>query len=140
MRLTRVYRFSASHRLHSDQLSEERNWEVYGRCNNPYGHGHNYRLEVSVEGPVDRETGRVLDPRQLDQLVHAAVLDHFAHRNLNEEVADLQGRVPTTEVVADVVHQRLAKAWPSLSAENAPRLARVRIYETRNNVFEVVSQ
>lgn len=138
MKLTRVYRFSASHRLHSGQLSDDRNWEVYGRCNNPHGHGHNYRLEVSVEGPVDRETGRVVDPAGLDQLVHAAVLNDFAYRNLNDEVPDLRGKVPTTEVVADVVYRRLQSAWPQAFAENTPRLARVRIYETRNNIFEVV--
>lgn len=144
MKLTRVYRFSASHRLHSGELSEERNWEVYGRCNNPHGHGHNYRLEVSVEGPVDAQTGRVVDLNELDALVRTAVLNDFDHRQLNLEVPDLQGLVPTTEVVSEVVHQRLQRAWPGAfppgpPGKNLPRLARVRIYETRNNIFEVVS-
>ena len=138
MTLTRVYRFSASHRLHSAHLSEDRNGEVYGRCNNPHGHGHNYKLEVSVEGPVDGQTGRVVDPAALDRVVQSAVLSDFDHRNLNE-LADLAGLVPTTEVVAEVVHQRLRRAWPQSFAENASRLARVRIYETKNNIFEVVS-
>jgi 6-pyruvoyltetrahydropterin/6-carboxytetrahydropterin synthase len=140
MTITRVYGFSASHRLHSTGLSLEQNEQVYGRCNNPFGHGHNYRLEVSVEGRVDALTGQIVDRGELDGVVRRAVLDDFDHRDLNREVADLQGRVPTTEVVAEVVEARLRAAWPRTFPENAPRLARVRIYETRNNIFEVVPQ
>jgi 6-pyruvoyltetrahydropterin/6-carboxytetrahydropterin synthase len=138
MTVTRVYGFSASHRLHSTGLSAERNQEVYGRCNNPWGHGHNYRLEVSVEGSINTATGHVVDRGQLDRAVHTAVIQDFDHRDLNREVPDLSGRVPTTEVVAEVVEARLRTVWPQAFPENAPKLARVRIYETRNNIFEVV--
>lgn len=131
--LTRRYRFFASHRLHAGALSDADNWRTYGRCNNPWGHGHEYVLEVAVAGEVDPRTGRVVDIGRLDGIVHDAVLADFDHRNLNEEVPDLQGRVPTTEVVAEVVLARLAHAWPT---EKTPRLEGVRIYETRNNVFE----
>lgn len=133
--LTRRYRFNASHRLHSDALSEDANWATYGRCNNPHGHGHEYVLEVMVEGDVDSVTGRVVDVGALDGLVQTTVLRDFDHRDLNLEVPELRGLVPTTEVVADAVLARLMRAWPH---EKAPRLRGVRIYETRNNVFEAV--
>jgi 6-pyruvoyltetrahydropterin/6-carboxytetrahydropterin synthase len=138
MTLTRVYGFSASHRLHAQGLNAEQNQATYGRCNNAYGHGHNYKLEISVEGTIDALTGQVADRRELDGVVHKAVIQDFDHRDLNREVAEFQDRVPTTEVVAEVVEARLRAAWPQAFPENAPRLARVRIYETRNNVFEVV--
>src|SRR5437764_9662270 len=80
-RVTRRYEFAASHRLHSAEFSEARNRELYGKCNNPYGHGHNYAVEVSVRGPVDEITGRAVDPRQLDDLVDREVLQAFDHRN-----------------------------------------------------------
>ena len=140
MTLTRVYRFSASHRLHAAALSAERNQAVYGRCNNPHGHGHNYRLEVSVEGAVDAQTGQLVDRHRLDEAVHQAVIRDFDHRDLNREVPEFAGRVPTTEVVSEVVQARLRAVWPRAFPENTTRLARVRIYETRNNVFEVVLQ
>jgi 6-pyruvoyltetrahydropterin/6-carboxytetrahydropterin synthase len=138
MTVTRVYRFSASHRLHASGLSADENVATYGRCNNPYGHGHNYRLEISVAGAIDPVTGQAVDRLQLDRAVHEAVIQDFDHRDLNLEVADFAGRVPTTEVVAEVVEARLQAVWPAAFPQNAPRLARVRIYETRNNVFEVV--
>lgn len=139
MTVTRVYRFSASHRLHAADLSAEQNVAAYGRCNNPYGHGHNYRLEVSVTGAVAAATGQVVDRRELDGLVRQAVIADFDHRDLNREVPEFARRVPTTEVVAEVVEARLRAVWACTFPENAPRLARVRIYETRNNVFEVVT-
>ena len=99
MRLTRRYRFSASHRLHSDQLTEAENDVTYGKCNNPYGHGHNYVLEVTVQGPVDGITGRVADLPSLDDFVQKEIVSRYDHRNLNEQVEELSGVVPTTEVV-----------------------------------------
>jgi 6-pyruvoyltetrahydropterin/6-carboxytetrahydropterin synthase len=83
MRLGRRYRFSASHRLHAPRLSAAENAELYGKCNNPFGHGHNYAIEVTVRGPLERDTGRVADPRVLDALVERCVLDAFDLRNLN---------------------------------------------------------
>ena len=136
IRLTRRFRFAASHRLHSPQLSEEENGSLYGKCNNPYGHGHNYVVEVTVRGPVDSQLGRVADLEQLDQLVHANIVKQFDHRNLNEDVAEFSGPlVPTTENLAAVVQARLSTAWPA----GLPPLDRVRIFETRNNIFEIQS-
>jgi 6-pyruvoyltetrahydropterin/6-carboxytetrahydropterin synthase len=127
--LGRRYRFSASHRLHSAHLSDEENSRVYGRCNNPYGHGHNYTLEISVSGPVDPATGMIASLADLDEFVAQAVLDDFDHKSLNEEVPAFQSRVPTTENICIEIFQRL-KAFP------AARLERVRVEETSNNSFE----
>ena len=133
MRLTRRYRFSASHRLHSEQLTEAENDVTYGKCNNPYGHGHNYVLEVTVQGPVDGITGRVADLPSLDDFVQKEIVSRYDHRNLNEQVEELSGVVPTTEVVSAAIHARLDAHWPG----QLPALDRVRIWETRNNIFEV---
>ena len=81
--LTRRYIFSASHRLHSDELSESENLATYGKCNNPYGHGHNYALEVTVSGQVNPQTGMVCNLVDLDDAVRREVLDRFDHENLN---------------------------------------------------------
>jgi len=81
--VTRKYRFSASHRLHAPQLGEAENRELYGKCNNPFGHGHNYEIAVTVRGPVEVHSGRAVDPEMLDELVRRQVLEPFEHRNLN---------------------------------------------------------
>src|SRR5215218_6207516 len=99
MRLTRTYRFSSSHRLHSDQLSAETNEQLYGKCNNPFGHGHDYVVRVSVSGSVDGVTGRVVTPGHLDRYVHQHVISVFDHRDMNTDVAGFHG-VPTTENLA----------------------------------------
>ena len=85
-RVTRRYRFAASHRLHASGLSDEENRRLYGKCNNPFGHGHNYLVEVSACGPADADTGSAVDPRRLDDLVAREVLQPFEHRNLNCDV------------------------------------------------------
>lgn len=127
--LTKLYRFSASHRLHSPELSEEENQRMYGKCNNPYGHGHNYVVEVTVTGPVDSQTGMIADLGELDPFVEREVVEAFDQKYLNEEVPEFQASVPTTENVARAIYRRL-KAFP------AARLERVRIQETGNNSFE----
>ena len=136
MLLTRRYHFSASHRLHSAELSEQANQDLYGKCNNPYGHGHNYEVEVTVSGPVDSQTGRVVDLQDLDRLVQRYVTGPFEHRNLNEEVAEFQQLVSTTENLNIVIDRRLQTAWPEAFPANTPALKRVRIYETPRNIFE----
>jgi 6-pyruvoyltetrahydropterin/6-carboxytetrahydropterin synthase len=137
MLLTRRYQFSASHRLHSPELSEQANQELYGKCNNPYGHGHNYEIEVTVRGPVDQRTGRVVDLQDLDALVHGQVTGPMKHRNLNEEVPEFQQLVPTTENLSLIIERRLRQAWQTAFPEGAPVLDRIRIYETPRNIFEV---
>ena len=136
MTLTRRYSFSASHRLHSPALSEPENARVYGKCNNPYGHGHDYVLEVSVRGPLDQETGRIVDLETLDSLVRREILDQFEHRNLNVDVPAFASAVPTTENVILEIHRRLAGEWMRAFPEG-PSLDKVRIEETRRNIFEL---
>lgn len=127
--LTRRYRFAASHRLHSPELSEAKNQRLYGKCNNPYGHGHNYGLEVTLTGPVNAETGMIANLAELDPFVEREVIEAFDHKYLNEEVAEFRSSVPTTENVCRAIYGRLAK-FP------AARLERVRIEETSKNSFE----
>lgn len=127
--LTRRYKFAASHRLHSPALSAEENQQMYGKCNNPYGHGHNYALEVTVTGPVDASTGMIANLGELDPFVEREVIEAFDYKYLNEEVAEFQTSVPTTENVCREIYRRMAK-FP------AARLERVRIEETSKNSFE----
>ena len=131
--LGRRYHFSASHRLHSLKLSEDENRRVYGKCNNPYGHGHNYVVEISVSGPVDAATGMIANLTDLDGFVQREVIEAFDHRSLNEEVAAFRERVPTTENVCIEIYERL-KHFPEA------KLERVRIEETANNSFEYAGE
>jgi 6-pyruvoyltetrahydropterin/6-carboxytetrahydropterin synthase len=135
-RVTRSYRFAASHRLHAPQLSDEENRQLYGKCNNPYGHGHNYVLEVTARGPLDG-SGRALDTGRLDQLVDRQVLAPFSHRSLNLDVNSFAGRVPTSENLAAEICRRLKENWGAAFPGEWPRLERVRIAETARNIFEV---
>jgi 6-pyruvoyltetrahydropterin/6-carboxytetrahydropterin synthase len=136
IQLTRRYQFSASHRLHSVALSDLANQDLYGKCNNPYGHGHNYEVEVTVKGPVDDRTGRVVDLKDLDGLVRRHITEPLEHRNLNEEVPEFQQLVPTTENLNVVINERLRAAWAEVFPDALPALERVRIYETARNIFE----
>jgi 6-pyruvoyltetrahydropterin/6-carboxytetrahydropterin synthase len=135
--VTRRYRFSASHRLHTPALSEEQNRALYGKCNYPFGHGHNYLLDVSVRGPVDERSGRAVDAAELDRLVKERVIAEFDHKNLNEEIAEFQRTVPTTENLGLLILSRLQQAWTSVFPQSWPRLEKVRIAETDRNIFVV---
>lgn len=137
--VTRCYRFSASHRLAVAALSQSANRALYGKCNHPHGHGHDYRLEVSVRGPLDESSGRVVDPRALDRLVRRQVLEVFEHCDLNQ-APDFQGRVPTTENLARTIWRRLQQAWPETFPDARPRLVRLRLRETRRNIFEMMEE
>src|SRR5579863_9476863 len=110
VRLTARYRFSASHRLATPALSAEDNREIYGKCNNPYGHGHDYVLEVSVAGPLDL-SGRVAPVSALDDLVNRHVIRDFEHRNLNVDVPDFAACAPTSENIALAIRERLTEHW-----------------------------
>lgn len=137
IRLTRRYRFSASHRLHCPLLSEAANRELYGKCNNPFGHGHDYSLEVSVRGPIDPATGRVVNPGALDRLVRRQVLEAFDHRDLNSDTPAFGKTVPTTENLAKEILSRLQANWKAAFPEAGPALDAVWLSETRKNKFEV---
>lgn len=136
-RVTRRYHFSASHRLHSPRLSEEENLHVYGKCAYPYGHGHNYRVEVSARGPADTGSGRAVDPARLDRLVACQVLDPFEHRNLNIDVESFQHVVPTSENLAIEICRRLKRSWHTVFPGEWPQLEKIRIEETPRNIFEI---
>jgi 6-pyruvoyltetrahydropterin/6-carboxytetrahydropterin synthase len=127
--LGRRYRFSASHRLHSPHLSEEENCRVFGKCNNPCGHGHNYMLEVSLSGHVDPATGMIANLVDLDAFVGRQVLEEFDCKSLNEDVPAFRDKVPTTENLCIEIYQRL-KSFPNA------KLERIRVQETGNNSFE----
>ena len=129
----RRYRFAASHRLHSAQLSDEENGRVYGKCNNPYGHGHNYVVEVSVSGPLDPATGMIVNLVDLDQFVNTEVIEAFDHKSMNEDVEAFRATVPTTENLCKEIFLRL-KDFP------LAKLERVRIEETSNNAFEYAGE
>ena len=130
MTLTRVYEFAASHRLDSPFLSPEENLRLFGKCNNPAGHGHNYVLEVSVAGEPDERTGMMVDLGALDQTVHQEVVDRYDHKNLNVDIPEFQGRPTTSEIVAIEIFERLKDQVPG-------RLDRIRLFETARNAFEV---
>jgi len=131
---SRRYRFSASHRLHVDHLTDEQNRECFGKCNNPHGHGHNYILEVRVKGPVSDETGMVVNLVDLDAVVKQRVIDRFDLQNLNHDPL-FATEVSSTENLCKEV-------WQLLQENEAPqrlgsaRLERVRLEETENNFFE----
>jgi 6-pyruvoyltetrahydropterin/6-carboxytetrahydropterin synthase len=127
--LTRRYWFSASHRLHNDQLSAEENQSVFGKCNNPYGHGHNYALEVTVSGPIDERTGMVCDLGELDATVEREVLARFDHENLNL-VPEFAGHIPSSENLAARIFEILQCSF------RAAHLEKIRVEETSQNFFE----
>jgi len=128
--LNRRYRFSASHRLHSEQMSDAENQATYGKCNNPHGHGHNYVLEVTVSGQVAESTGMVCNLVELDECVEREIITRFDIENLNLR-PEFAESVPTTEnlclVIYDILKRRFTQA----------HLERVRLEETMMNAFEV---
>jgi 6-pyruvoyltetrahydropterin/6-carboxytetrahydropterin synthase len=125
----RRYTLSASHRLHADALSPEANRAAYGKCNNPHGHGHNYVVEVLARGPVDPQTGMVINLAVLDDVVRTRVLDRFDHANLNLDPL-FAAAVPTTENLCKAVYNLLDGSLVPA------QLAHVRVEETENNFFE----
>jgi len=131
--LGRRYRFSASHRLHSESLSEEENRRVYGKCNNPHGHGHNYVVEVRVSGNMDPATGMIANLPDLDGFVEQEVIEPFDHKLLNAEVAAFREHVPTTENLCKEIYARLVR-FPKAKLES------VRVEETSNNAFEYAGE
>jgi len=133
VRLTRNYRFSASHRLNLPQLSEEENQRLFGKCNNPYGHGHNYVMAISVEGTVNPATGLVVDPSALDAIVEREIINRYDHKYLNQDLPEFASMTATTENIAAGIRDRLRAAWPA----SFPSLAHVRVQETKRNVIEL---
>ncbi len=136
--LSRRYHFSASHRLHSPYLPAEENARLYGKCNNPYGHGHNYVLEVTVAGEIDPRTGVLVPVPLLDRLIEEKILSVFADRNLNTEIPQFANATPTTENIVKLIAEEIEANWKQYLGETAARLHRVRVEETERNTFELV--
>ena len=130
VRLSQKFEFSASHRLHNPAWSPEQNQRVFGKCNNPNYHGHNYNLTVRLTGAVDHETGYVYDLKRLSDLIKHEVLDRYDHRNLNLDTEEFRALNPTAENIAVVIWQRLR---PHLGADLA---LSVTLYETDRNFVE----
>jgi len=127
---TRRMRFNAAHRVHNPALSDEENQRLFGKCNNPNWHGHNYVLEVSVRGAVEERTGYVMDLARLRDIVQREVIDRVDHRNLNLDVDFMRGIIPTSENI-------VVACWRVIAPHVAPaRLARLRLWETENNYVE----
>lgn len=127
--VTRRYRFAASHRLHSEHLSDEENWKVFGKCNNPHGHGHNYVVLVTVRGTIDPQTGRATDVEALDRIITETVVTRFDHRDLNHD-PEFSNRTTTGENLVQFIWDLLVKQIP------AGQLVKVGLIETRDNYFE----
>jgi 6-pyruvoyltetrahydropterin/6-carboxytetrahydropterin synthase len=126
--LTRRVSFSASHRLWSNQLTEAENFTIYEKCANPNGHGHNYVLEVTIQGTPDPQTGMVVNLTELKGAMNEQVVKWVDHKHLNYDVPWLEGCIPTTEVLSIKFWERLAAALP------AGMLYEVKLYETENNL------
>ena len=129
--ITRKEHFNAAHRLHNPNWSDVRNQEIFGKCNNPNYHGHNYELEVTVIGFVDKETGYVIDTKQLSDLIKDNVLELFDHKNLNLDVAAFKNLNPTVENIAIVTYTILKP----LLGENYE--LKIKLYETPRNFVEI---
>lgn len=127
--LSRRYRFSASHRLHTDRYSPEQNRAVYGKCNNPHGHGHNYTVEVMVSGEVDAATGMVCNLGDMDGFVRHEIVDRFDEKNLNQD-GSFATLVPTTENLCVEIYRVIRTGF------RHAKLEKVRVEETSNNFFE----
>lgn len=127
--ISQQYEFSSAHRLHVEQLSDDENRDVFGKCNNPSGHGHNYRLEVTVKAPI-LEAGRVVDVEQLDELVDRVVVNRFDHKHLNQDTTEFAHLNPSVENIAQVIYGLLESALTELRCD----LDQVRVWETGKTV------
>lgn len=134
--VSRKAKFSAAHRYFNPEWSEARNREIFGPCANPFGHGHNYEVEVTVEGDVDPQTGMVLNLREIDQVLQEEVVSRLDHRHLNEELPEWRHRIPTTENLAVEIWERIK---PRLDRPSA-RLFRVRVWESPDLYAEYLGE
>ena len=131
--LTKSFGFSAAHRLHSADLSDEENQKIFGKCNNVHGHGHNYELEVTVRGVIDPQTGMIMDLAELMQIVQEEVLDRFDHTHLNLDTKEFRSLIPTGENIVKII-------WDLLHPRLGTHLTRVGLWETPKNFFEYYGQ
>ncbi len=128
--VTRREVFSASHRLFNPNLSDEENNSLFGKCNNPNGHGHNYTLEITICGEVNPKTGYLIDLKLLKQIIIENVINKVDHKNLNLDVEFLAGKIPTAENIAIAIWDELESKIPS------GKLYSIKLLETENNYIE----
>lgn len=128
--ITRREHFNAAHRLHNPEWSDEKNKEVFGKCNNPNFHGHNYEMEVTVIGEVKEDTGYVIDTKQLSRLIKKEVLNRFDHKNLNLDVLEFESLNPTTENIVKVIYRIMR---PLIEEKYE---IKIKLYETPRNFVE----
>lgn len=137
--VSRKIEFNAAHRLFNPHVTEEKNVEIYGKCSNKYGHGHNYLLEVTISGTIDRNTGFLFDLKELKAILEEEIIARFDHKHLNHDVPQLQECVPTTEVLAvliwDILEERLR-----IINNRELSLHEVKIYETGNNAVRYLGE
>jgi len=135
--LTRRYHFPASHRLHAAQLSDAENARLYGKCNNPFGHGHDYTLQVTISGELDASTGLLVPLARLDEFVSQKILRLFAYRNINVDVPQFASLAPTTENVALVIGDLVRRDWAEFFGDLPIWPSSIHMQETDRNGFEV---
>lgn len=132
MRLSRKYHFCSAHRLHSVHLTEEENLQIFGKCNNPYGHGHNYYLLVTVEGEPDPLTGMIVNLTEMDRIIEEEIMSRFDHKHLNLDTEEFKQLNPTSEVLASVIYDLLSSRLPNLF--------KIGLWETEKNYFEYMGR
>ncbi|NTW54291.1 MAG: 6-carboxytetrahydropterin synthase [Chlorobaculum sp.] len=130
--VTRKIEFNAAHRLFNPELSDEENRQFYGKCSGEFGHGHNYLLEITLSGFIDRKTGYLFDLKALKQILEEEIVSRFDHRHLNHEVGELAGHVPTTEILAVIVWEILESRLQAITKQGVS-LHEVTIHETGKN-------
>ena len=130
MKVCRKVNFNSAHRLYRKEWSDEKNDQIFGKCNNPNYHGHNYVLEVWIEGEIDPETGYVIDLKVLKEIINSSIVEKFDHKNLNLDCAEFENLIPTAENIITV-------SWKILRRELDPKFQlKLRLWETENNIFE----
>ncbi|MEI7706766.1 MAG: 6-carboxytetrahydropterin synthase [Chlorobium sp.] len=130
--VSRKIEFNAAHRLFNPELSGDENAAIYGKCSNEYGHGHNYLLEITLSGIVDRETGFLFDLKELNAILEEEIINRFDHKHLNHDVRELQECVPTTEVLCVLIWDILEQRLPNIHNRELA-LHEVKIHETGKN-------
>lgn len=128
--ITRIEHFNAAHKLYNPAWDNAKNDTVFGKCANPYYHGHNYEVEVKLVGEIDDTTGYVMDLKILSDIIKAEVVERFDHRNLNEDCIEFKNLNPTAENIVTVIYDLLAPHIPSNLKMT------VRLYETKRNFVE----
>lgn len=128
--IIRMEHFNAAHRLHNPHWSDEKNREIFGKCNNPNYHGHNYNVEVKVIGYVDEDSGYVMDAKILKNLIREYVVEKFDHKNLNLDTEEFKNLNPTAENIATVIYEALRSVLPDELE------LKIKLYETERNIVE----